>query len=349
MKCFVIMPFGDPRKDPKEFEYLTNLYNNWIKPTVEEIEFNDHFIECYRADGVHTPGEIINHIIDSLSSAEIVIADLSNRNPNVFYELGVRHAINNNTILISNNLNDIPFDLRPLRAISYEYTPDQMLKFKEDLEKTIYSILENPKNIDNPVRRYLYSKETEKIIASSTPPGYDIVKNILSEFDNFKNDMKNQFTEMKSVIEYVTTSKQTVLNEDIKGLKIFEGMWKNIESGSLFYGKLINGTLEIPYSYGRSKKIDAHYYNCQYVNGRLYCQFEWFKEIIKGFAFFKTITENQISGGWWYNDKIPRAISNNITQINESIPGMYNTNWVKIGNVEDFPPIAKKYFEDYEK
>src|SRR5689334_15801453 len=113
IRCFVIMPFGNPQLDEHTARRLDRIYNQWIKPAVEELHLPTdptlRFV-CHRADQSARPSEIITHVIDQLATAEIVIADLSGRNPNVFYELGVRHAVNSNTILITNDIDDVPFD-----------------------------------------------------------------------------------------------------------------------------------------------------------------------------------------------------------------------------------------------
>src|SRR4051812_883112 len=123
MKCFVIMPFGNSELDASQASKLDSIYSKWIKPAVESVIVpgsKNEKIFCHRGDKTFRPGEIVSHIVENLISSEIVVADLSGRNANVFYELGVRHAVKNNCILISNNINDIPFDLRPLRTIIYE-------------------------------------------------------------------------------------------------------------------------------------------------------------------------------------------------------------------------------------
>src|SRR4051794_18566007 len=99
MKCFVIMPFGNPKVNPEHARKLDLIYSQWIKPTVESIKDPckpDESIVCHRADKAMRPEEIITHIIEHLMTSDIVIADLSGKNANVFYELGVRHVINNN-------------------------------------------------------------------------------------------------------------------------------------------------------------------------------------------------------------------------------------------------------------
>ena len=108
--CFAIMPFGDP---------FDELYQEVIKESLEEINFT-----VVRADELYGSKPIMEDILGGIESAEIVIADLTGKNPNVFYELGITHSrkINDNVIIVTQDLEDIPFDLRPYRTIQYKPT-----------------------------------------------------------------------------------------------------------------------------------------------------------------------------------------------------------------------------------
>jgi hypothetical protein len=76
----------------------------------------------------------------AINAAIFLIADCTGRNPNVFYEIGIAHAIGKQTILISQTIDDVPFDLRHLRIVVYEYTPRGMMVFEEALGKSIDSL-----------------------------------------------------------------------------------------------------------------------------------------------------------------------------------------------------------------
>jgi len=107
--CFVLMPF-QPRK-------LTEIYQKYIK---EPIESKTN-LQCIRADDIYKPTEIMRDIWEQLNRAKLVIADLTNKNPNVFYELGMAHVLGKHVILIAQSTEDIPpFDLRGIRTIIYE-------------------------------------------------------------------------------------------------------------------------------------------------------------------------------------------------------------------------------------
>lgn len=99
---FVIMPFSDD---------LDDIWEVGIKDTVEGLGFN-----CYRADGVLTPGFIVDQIYDSISNADLIIGEMTGKNPNVFYEIGIAHALGKPTILFATSTDDLTaFDTRGLR------------------------------------------------------------------------------------------------------------------------------------------------------------------------------------------------------------------------------------------
>ena len=76
-------------------------------------------IQCHRADEMH--GEIImGDIWQSICSDRILIADVTNKNANVFYEIGLAHGIEKHVLLVSQSVRDIPFDLNRFRCILYK-------------------------------------------------------------------------------------------------------------------------------------------------------------------------------------------------------------------------------------
>jgi len=104
--------------------YLThrNRYEEIIKPAVEGLldEAGSQIFQCVRADFVTSTGSITEDVIDRLYRSDVVLADLTDLNSNVFYELGVRHALRSGTILVALKDTPVPFDLHDLRIIFYE-------------------------------------------------------------------------------------------------------------------------------------------------------------------------------------------------------------------------------------
>jgi len=350
MKCFVIMPFGNPKVDAEQARKLDSIYSRWIKPTVESISIPEkpgQKIVCHRADKTYRPGEIITHVIENLISAEIVIADLSGRNANVFYELGVRHAVGSNCILISDNLEDIPFDLRRLRTIIYEYEPESMLTLKSSLEQAILEILQDPNTIDNPVRRYIYQREVDKTIRESSPES-DFVKNVLSEMASLRKDFREQSTEMLKLMKLITSAPEDVQiakPEPEIDLRAFQGVWRDRESRSVFYVRIVNGDLVIPYCYGGFQGLTGHLYNCRVIGRTLFSRFEWFESPISGYMFLRSESYVQINGGWWYKEDVPQDVINDISKVSDDLPDMNRLSLDRVTTSTKFPADVEKYFK----
>ncbi len=306
MKCFVIMPFGSPQKDPDGARKLDQIYNEWIRPTVESIKISGNeaqYLSCHRADKEVRPGDIITHIIEHLVDSFIVIADMTGQNPNVFYELGVRHAVRNNTILISESIDDIPFDLRTLRAIQYKYDPENMLKFRKTLESALNKIVSDQERIDNPVRRFLYDRAVDVIVKQSVPPGYDVVRNILNQMELLKKEFKLHAEQVQNVMKLVTAEQQPSrqnISSAIKELAIFQGIWVS-SSGGTYCARLVDGELYIPYCYRGDFQLTGHYYNCRMVGATMFGRFKWFNSSISGYCFLNIESKNMATGGWWYS------------------------------------------------
>lgn len=124
---FVIMPFKN------EFDFI---YKNQIKKI---CELNN--LTCKRADDIYSSKPIMQDIWSLIYYSKIIIADCSNKNPNVMYELGIAHTLGKKVILITQNIDDIPFDLRHLRHLYYEYVPHSISTFEDELNLAIQSSL----------------------------------------------------------------------------------------------------------------------------------------------------------------------------------------------------------------
>lgn len=106
--CFVVMPFK-PRFD--------HVYEDIVRPLLEERRIN-----CKRGDEIYSAGVVIDEIIEAIKTVDFVIAELTGRNPNVFYELGIAHQMGKPVILLTQRIEDVPFDLRHRRCLLY--SPD---------------------------------------------------------------------------------------------------------------------------------------------------------------------------------------------------------------------------------
>ncbi len=121
------MPF-DARFQP--------LYDDHVKPTVESAK-----LRCERADDIHGTSLITWDIWERINRARFLIAELTDQNPNVFYELGLAHALSKDVILITQSMDFVPFDLKTIRCIVYEFTPRGTQDLQKALAKTIAAVM----------------------------------------------------------------------------------------------------------------------------------------------------------------------------------------------------------------
>lgn len=136
---FAAMPFGQ-KTEPGGARIVDfdALYDRCIKPAAEAAD-----VEVIRADEETLGGIIHRPMYERLLLAEIVVADLTFANANVFYELGVRHAARpRSTILIFAKIGQLPFDVAPIRAIPYELDSSGALISPDDLRGTLSERLE---------------------------------------------------------------------------------------------------------------------------------------------------------------------------------------------------------------
>lgn len=98
------------------------------------MEDTGYKLQLIRADEIDKTGSFIKQILDCLYSSFIVIADLTDKNPNVFYELGVRHSLSPRTILIAQSLEDVPSDLGEYRTIKYDMSAKSSKYFSKKLK-----------------------------------------------------------------------------------------------------------------------------------------------------------------------------------------------------------------------
>jgi hypothetical protein len=118
--CFVLMPFGKKPDAGGSLVDFDEVYKQIIKPAIEEADF-----EPIRADEEVTGGIIHKPMFERLILCEYAVADLTTANANVFYELGLRHAVRPcSTVLIFSGSERLPFDVTPLRALPYKLRAD---------------------------------------------------------------------------------------------------------------------------------------------------------------------------------------------------------------------------------
>lgn len=174
-QCFVVMPFGqkrDPQRPDQGPIDFDTIYRRAIKPAIE-----DAGLSPIRADEETTLGTIHKPMFERLLLSDCVVADLTIPNPNVFYELGVRHAARHNTTLpIFANHAQLPFDVALLRALPYRLRADNQFgdeeaeQLRADLSKRLKTLREVARTSDakdSPVFQLLSTGQTGNLPANA--------------------------------------------------------------------------------------------------------------------------------------------------------------------------------------
>lgn len=137
-QVFVLMPFDSGFLD---------VYEKLIRDTLEEMGFS-----VDRADDIHASGNIVRRVVRKIQAAQLIVADLSQSNANVYYELGIAHSLDKPTILLTQDeLDTLPFDLRNDRVIRYSTRFGVADDLCDVLKSTAQVFLTGSEEFDNPI------------------------------------------------------------------------------------------------------------------------------------------------------------------------------------------------------
>ena len=158
-KCFVIMPYGVKTDvDGQEVDF-NEIYDYVIASAVENI---DGFT-CVRCDNIDAPGWIHDQMLRHIYEDRVAIVDTSTLNANVFYELGVRHALKRGvTVLIHREGTSWPFNIAGLKSIKYTTNPRGVEEAKGKIRAFITNALEEPDHTDSLVYSVLPDLRVER-------------------------------------------------------------------------------------------------------------------------------------------------------------------------------------------
>lgn len=143
--CFVIAPIGEQGSETRKRS--DQVLRHIIQPAAEECGY-----KVSRADKMEKPGLITSQIIQRIMEDDLVVADLTEHNPNVFYELAIRHARRKPVIHIISEGEKIPFDVANSRTIYFNHRDlDSVVDSKQKMKEQIKYLENNPDDIETPV------------------------------------------------------------------------------------------------------------------------------------------------------------------------------------------------------
>jgi hypothetical protein len=197
-KCFVIMPFGQTTDIHTE-EFWTNHFNHLLKPLIQDK--TKIIVERSKAIRI----EILQDIIKNLIFSQIVIADITDLNANVMWELGVRQSFSNRTIVIAEEGTEIPFDISVNGILVYPVQSDsdftrKSVSFQIDLLLAIQDCITNPGKADSHVLETISGRASI----------YEIIRkeDNLRRIDAFLLEFEYNISKMKTIMRLIEDNKK---------------------------------------------------------------------------------------------------------------------------------------------
>lgn len=204
--CFVIAPIGPPESEIRKVSDKVLKYI--IKPAVEECGYT-----AIRADEIAKPGMINTDMINMIIECPLVIANLSGHNPNVFYELGIRHAIGKPVIQMIHKGELLPFDVSQARTIEYTLEVDGAENARQKITIQIRAIENNSGDFDNPVTTTFEIqslRNSEDPIAKSNAEILENLGNIQAQLENNQRTNRMLLTLFTAILNGSSNAKTTL-------------------------------------------------------------------------------------------------------------------------------------------
>lgn len=211
-RCFVISPIGMNGSDIRK--RADQVLKHILKPAAEECGFT-----AIRADELSEPGMITDQVIQHIIDDPLVIADLSGLNPNVFYELAIRHAIRKPLVQIVQKGERIPFDVAGMRTITVDHTDlDSVEDAKMEIIKQITAIVKKKTGeIESPIS---VSLELQALRHSEKPEDRSYAE-LLAAMSDLRSEVSSSFVNIKKLLP---TNRDLLLMREIDEMQIERGM-----------------------------------------------------------------------------------------------------------------------------
>lgn len=175
--CFVIAPIGESGSDTRKRS--DQVLKHVISPAISQCSY-----KAVRADQISEPGMITSQVIQHIVDDDLVVADLTERNPNVFYELAIRHAIQKPLVQIIKKGEQIPFDVAGTRTIHVDHHDlDSVEAARKEIINQIKSVEKDPSKLETPISVSL----DLQLLRQSDDPERRSLADILSEIAEIRS------------------------------------------------------------------------------------------------------------------------------------------------------------------
>lgn len=236
-ECFVISPIGSEGSETRE--HANKLLEYIIREALEDYEYT-----VIRSDEMSEPGSITSQVIRKVVDSDLVIADLTDHNPNVFYELAIRHATGDPYIQLIDTSQNIPFDISDLRTIKYNFDVSVAEQAVQEIQNQIDLIESDDPEFDSPVSKSAKLKSWEESDDPDSQSFAELVgfmEHVSSKLDRLENKVEGTSDSLKGKV-YVTEGKSKGDPKD-RSKASLKHVRENIESDPAIQDAKIYGSL----------------------------------------------------------------------------------------------------------
>ncbi|MET8828457.1 hypothetical protein ABZX40_22860 [Streptomyces sp. NPDC004610] len=209
LKCFVVGPIGDPHAahgspERESYEHHLGIFEQVIAPACEK-----YGISAVRADGITQAGDITEQICRHVVESDLVVADVSGGNPNVMYELGLRHITGKPTIHIG-EAGQLPFDIATIRTVRYQRTRSHLAGARKEIESALEAGLRDGFELLTPARvlRGLQADDGPDSASETGSEGKEEdedVPGLLDDFAVIEDGVDHMTADMEAITKTIET------------------------------------------------------------------------------------------------------------------------------------------------
>lgn len=276
---------------------------------------------CFRLDETRPAGRITDRLLQELGTASLCVADLTGNRPNVMWEVGFAMALSCPTVIVTQTLADLPFDIRDMQSLEYDRN-----RLSSTLTQPLQRMIIDTLSVQN---RQEQAKHGED----------ELVGELLTQIADLKN-MVAQAVRSWTPPDSAATHVGATLQAGLVGL---EGAWINNESESHLYAKVIGDDLIVPYCYVGDRKLNGAYFGWRKAGPYWFARFAWLKEATSGFTFLRQESLDVLRGAWWSDEQglgDPVAPPDNKT----GIPSIWRRTTATV-----FPKWAVQFLEEVQR
>lgn len=316
-RCFVISPIGLEGSDVRR--RADKILRYIVKPVCEKLGFI-----ATRADEIAHTSLISRRVMGEILTSDLVIADLTGLNPNVYYELAVRHFIGKPVVQLIESSDQLPFDVSDVNTIHFDHTDlDSVDNAKRKLESFILAT-DSTSECYNPIsivleslRIYVMEEEQETMTLSESFE--KITNQIIGELRDSKRERELLWNKI-----FDTPSKQNKVqvscDTDLSGMwDTNYGKAKLLQDGTQITGK---------YQYDWADWVGE--INGRMIGNRVVFEFQWnHSRPVRGVGYLD-YTNDQLKGLWYYRDEVYYSLAQLV-----EVPEFFDTSAIELTTNED--------------